>query len=39
MSRKKWTREEYKQVMEAFYTEVNNPGKCSTTTATNNILR
>ena len=33
ISRKKWTREKYKQVMEAFYTEVDNPAKCCTTTS------
>ena len=33
ISGKKWTRKKYNQVMEAFYTEVNTPAKCCTTTS------
>jgi len=38
-SRKKSTREEYKQVMEAFYTAVNDPTGSSTTNAAYSIWR
>ena len=38
-TRQKWTREEYKQVMEAFYKATNNPSETITTKAAYNIWR
>ena len=37
-ARQKWTREEYKQVMEAFYKATINPSETNTTKAVYNIL-
>ena len=39
VTRQKWTREEYKQVMEAFYKATNNPSETTTTKAAYNIWR
>ena len=38
-TRQKWTREEYKQVIEAFYKATNNPSETNTTKAAYNIWR
>ena len=38
-TRQKWTGEEYKQVMEAFYKATNNPSETNTTKAAYNICR
>ena len=38
-TRQKWTREEYKQVMEVFYKATNNPSETNTTKAAYNIWR
>ena len=38
-TKQKWTREEYKQVMEAFYKATNNPSETNTTKAAYNIWR
>ena len=38
-TRQKWTREEYKLVVEAYYMAVNNPSEATTTKAAYNIWR
>ena len=36
-TRKKWTRDEYKEIMEAYYTSIISPSETNTTVETNNF--